>query len=326
MLDHGSFVISLDFEMMWGCHDWSTVEEYGTTNVRQVRSVISRLLELFHKYDIHATFATVGLIFCNNKEEILAYKPYLTPTYINRKRSPYREGYIETINSNDEYLFFAPDIIELLLNTPNIEIASHTFSHYFCWEKGQTKEQFEADLQSAISIAKKKGIVFNSIVLPRNEVSEPYLDICTSKGFVSYRGNAKKFFNNPSNRIKAIYYKVARLVDVYMNLGGNTSHSYLSLRTENSLINVPASRMLRPYMKHLRGLDCLRLRRITNEIQYAAMHHELYHLWWHPHNFGADMDENFHFLEKVLQVYEECKEAYNMHSYTMAEFANKMKH
>lgn len=65
---HGSLVISLDYELMWGVRDLFTPEDYGQSNVKQVGEVISRLLQLFDKYDIHATFATVGLIFCQNKK------------------------------------------------------------------------------------------------------------------------------------------------------------------------------------------------------------------------------------------------------------------
>lgn len=62
---HGSLVISLDYELMWGVRDLFTPEDYGQSNIKQVSEVISRLLQLFYKYDIHATFAVVGFIFCN---------------------------------------------------------------------------------------------------------------------------------------------------------------------------------------------------------------------------------------------------------------------
>ena len=44
---HGSLVISLDYELMWGVRDLFTPEDYGQSNVKQVGEVISRLLQLF---------------------------------------------------------------------------------------------------------------------------------------------------------------------------------------------------------------------------------------------------------------------------------------
>lgn len=53
-------------------------------------------------------------------------------------------------------------------NNGNHEIGSLTFSHYYCHETGQTIEQFEDDLKSAVAIANtidikaaKKGELFN---------------------------------------------------------------------------------------------------------------------------------------------------------------------
>ena len=86
--------------------------------------------------------------------------------------------------------------------------------------------------------------------------------------------------------------------------------------------NVPASRFLRPYNAKLGTFEPLKVRRIKNEILYAARNKELYHLWWHPHNFGSDMEQNLNNLEKILAFYADCHKNYGMQSYTMSEFSN----
>jgi hypothetical protein len=53
----------------------------------------------------------------------------------------------------------------------------------------------------------------------------------------------------------------------------------------------------------------------------AAKKNEIFHIWWHPHNFGVDTDENLAFLSRVLEEYEELRERYGMKSMTMAELA-----
>jgi peptidoglycan/xylan/chitin deacetylase (PgdA/CDA1 family) len=61
-LETGLFVLSLDFELLWGVRDKRMIESYGE-NIRGVRQVIPGLLRLFSQYGIHATFATVGFYF-----------------------------------------------------------------------------------------------------------------------------------------------------------------------------------------------------------------------------------------------------------------------
>lgn len=321
----GTFVISLDFEMMWGCKDWTSPEEYGKTNIAQVPDVINKLLSMFGKYNVHATIAVVGMIMLEDKKDALNNIPQKIPSYINRNLSPYSDHYIERIENRNSYMYFAPRLTEKLLQSPQIEIGTHTYCHYYCWEKGQTKDEFEADLKKTIEIAKRKSITLKSIVFPKNQVSEDYLKVCAKYGIKAYRGNPKKFFAETKSKFLALYNRFARLADTYINWGGNTSVPYSEIRTDKLPINIPASRMLRPYIHVLRFLEPLRLRRIKKEMRYAAKHHELYHLWWHPHNFGANMEQNFSFLEEVLRCYKKCHEDYGMEAMTMSEFYEQLR-
>lgn len=320
MIDKGSFVISLDFEMMWGCKDWTSPEVYGMSNIAQVSIVIDRLLRLFKKYNVRATIATVGMIMLEDKEDALNSIPQKIPSYMNKRYSPYSDHYIEKIEDNFSYMYFAPKLIEKLAQASQIEIGTHTYCHYYCWEKGQTKDEFEEDLKKAIEVANRKNITLKSIVFPKNQVSNDYLNVCAENGIKTYRGNPKKYFAETKNPFFAVYYRIARLLDTYINWGGNTSVAYSAINKDTLPINVPASRMLRPYMHALRFLEPLRLRRIKNEMLHAAKHHELYHLWWHPHNFGANMEQNFLFLEEVLKCYKKCHEDYGMQAMTMSDF------
>ena len=60
-------------------------------------------------------------------------------------------------------------------------------------------------------------------------------------------------------------------------------------------------------------------------MEYAALHGEVYHLWWHPHNFGANMEKNLEKLEYVLKCYKKCHEQYGMESYSMADLSNYLR-
>jgi hypothetical protein len=51
----------------------------------------------------------------------------------------------------------------------------------------------------------------------------------------------------------------------------------------------------------------------------AAITGQSFHLRWHPHNFGADLNENLAFLTEILKHYEALRERHGMTSSTMQE-------
>src|SRR5256885_2930105 len=57
------------------------------------------------------------------------------------------------------------------------------------------------------------------------------------------------------------------------------------------MVDIPASRFLRP-VGNSAVLERLRLQRITSAMETAARRRRLFHLWWHPHNFGVDLQRS----------------------------------
>lgn len=323
-MNNGAFIISLDYELMWGCLEWSTPDSYGKTHVAQVPEVIEKMLSLLEKYEVKATFAIVGMIMLANKREAIDCLPKSLPSYVNQKCSPYTSDYIKMISAQDELLYFSPQTVELLKNNSFVEIGTHTYCHYYCDEQGQTIEQFEADLKKAIEVAHKNDCSIKSIVFPKNQVSEEYLKVCAKNGLICYRGNAKHFFNRPKSRLEVLKNRIARLLDTYLKLSKPSSIPYADIEQVHGMVNVQASRMLRPYSSKLAFGEPLKVKRICDEITYAAQNGELYHLWWHPHNFGNNVDKNMEMFEKILQVYKKCHDQYGMQSYSMLDFANQI--
>jgi len=73
-------------------------------------------------------------------------------------------------------------------------------------------------------------------------------------------------------------------------------------------------------------LERLRLWRITSAMETAARRRRLFHLWWHPHNFGVDLKENLAFLRKILDHFRILQDRYGMRSMTMAAVADEVLH
>jgi peptidoglycan/xylan/chitin deacetylase (PgdA/CDA1 family) len=323
--NHGTLVISLDCELMWGVRDEVNKDSYGQ-HILGDHKVIPRLLELFEKYKIKGTFAYVGFLFCASKPEILQHRPTKLPGYKDQNLSPYGDYILREVGNSfddDPYNFGWPQI-ELISSYPDQEIATHTFSHYYCLEQGQTPEEFEADLAMALTIAKEKGIAIHSIIFPRNQVSDPYLKICRQLGINYYRGTEQSWiYSARSLKKESLVRRFTRLMDAYINLSGQHCYTQETL-VQDGLVNIASSRFLRPYSKRLKPLENLRLKRITDAMTYAAKHRKLYHLWWHPHNFGINQDENFAFLEKILIHYQFLHKKYGFASETMKELGEEL--
>jgi hypothetical protein len=323
-MNSGKFVISLDFELYWGVRDSRSLDQYGE-NIKGVHTVIPKLLELFNRYNIAATFSTVGLLFFENKPALLAGLPAKIPAYTNQALSPYN-GYFEKIGNGveDDPYHYAPHLIKLIQKHPGQEIGSHTFCHYYCLEEGQTTEAFKADGIAAKKIAQQFGITLTSLVFPRNQFNNEYLAACKELGIICYRGNERSWlYKAKPSKDQHLFQRFIRLADAYINISGQNCYPDEYMKAGDP-VNIPASRFLRPYSKKLKFFDAMKLRRIKSGMTYAAKNNLTYHLWWHPHNFGINQDKNFSFLEKILDHYQELRNKYNFENYTMSGLANKL--
>lgn len=314
-------VVSLDFEMMWGVRDKRTIASYGDA-VLGGRAAIPRILALFKQYNIRATWATVGLLFARNRDEMLDYAPALKPSYQQAGLSPYdaiRNGIGQ--NEIDDPWHFARSLVEAIRDSEGQELATHTYSHYYCLEPGQTADQFRADIQAALNIAADAGVKIKSMVFPRNQILPDYRDICVDQGITVFRGNPQTFFyRSRNNEEQTLFVRAGRLLDSVLLLDGN--HGYTMASPDSSALDIPASRMLRTTGQGVpEWLIRLQLLRIKSEMKHAAEQGQMYHLWWHPHNFGRNTDKNLAFLEDLLKFHASLKERHGMESLAMGDFA-----
>lgn len=325
MNDTGKFVVSLDFELMWGVRDLVTKETYGR-HLLGVQQALPKILSAFGRCNIKGTFATVGFLFFENKQELLNNLPGSTPGYTDKTLSPYGEYLEQKLGQNDmdDPYHYGLNLIKLIQQTPGQEIGTHTFSHYYCLEEGQDEINFRDDLKAAVSIAEKKGITLTSIIFPRNQVNENYLKVCEEYGIFAYRNNQLSWiYQARSGKEESLGRRALRLIDAYINISGHHCYTNEYMGKESS-VNIPGSRFLRPYSSRLSWLEKLRMRRIKNSMTYAARNKLMFHLWWHPHNFGINQQLNFSFLEEILQHYLYLNKKFSFTSYTMSGLAEEI--
>jgi len=148
--------------------------------------------------------------------------------------------------------------------------------------------------------------------------------VCRESGLDSYRGNPVSWLYSGRNKNdQSLFRRALRITDAYLNLTGHHCHDKSDVK-EGPLVNVAASRFLRPWSRKLRLLEPLRLRRIKKGMEHAAKTGKLFHLWWHPHNFGANLEQNMQFLESILRYYRELHEKYGFSSITMSGLTDKL--
>ena len=320
MTHAGAFVMSLDFELMWGVRDKRTIADYGP-NVLGVRKAVPRLLDAFARYDIACTWATVGMLFFEDRDALLAGMPERRPAYRNGRFSPYEAFAAEVgpTEKADPY-HYGLSMIRQIKAAPRHEIGTHTFCHYYCLEDGGTTEDFDADLQAAHAAARRVGVELKSIVFPRNQYSNEALAACKRAGLIAYRGNEKHEMYRPvSQRELTPLRRLAKLADSYIDISGANASAP---RVEEGLVDIPASRFLRPWNSSDRFFKAARVHRITSAMRRSAKEKSVFHLWFHPHNFGINQDENFAVLEKILAEFARLRDAFGWPSLTMAEVAD----
>ncbi|NBD24212.1 polysaccharide deacetylase family protein [Paenibacillus glycinis] len=315
----GVFVISLDFELFWGVRDIYKLAHYKR-KLSLERKIVPQMLELFSKNGIHASWATVGLLFFYTKDEMLESLPSSLPDYSDSNLSPYRQ--IKDVvgqNEQDDPYHFAPSLIRLIQETNDQRVSTHTFSHYYCKEDGQRQEEFSEDLRAAVSIADKRGIPIESIVFPRNQINPAYLQEIHRHGIMAYRGNQPHWlYRNGYSTNDPLYLRAFRLLDTYFNFSGH--HVYaLDMQDKSLPVNVPASHFFRPYSRKLRWIERFRLRRILKSMTEAAKTNTMYHLWWHPYNLADDPVPNMSALMKIINHYRDLNRKYGMVSMNMEE-------
>jgi peptidoglycan/xylan/chitin deacetylase (PgdA/CDA1 family) len=312
----GALIVSLDFELWWGVRDLKSLGRKEQRTMLIARSMVPLILETFKEFSVHATWATVGMLFASSREELHRFGPIKEPGYTNPRLNPYRE---ETGKSEkDDPFHFAQSLIEAIAQTSGQELASHSFSHYYSMEDGQTSSEFEEDLSCAVNIAARYGHELRSYVFPRNQVNPAYLPVLSRYGFTAYRDTESTRIKRPASLRKQqrLHRRAARLLDSYLDLFGDQANEWPNQAHPAGL---PASRYLRPSRSRFVPFRCLLFDRIAGQMMAAAQQGRVFHLWLHPEELAADPVNNLGMLRSVLAAYQELNEEYGMLSLSMSE-------
>lgn len=176
------FIISLDTESIWGYHAYPLHKDIDMLirDNTDGRDSINKLLKIFNKYNISATWAVVGHLFLERCEK----KDGIPHKDMPRFRDDWY-SFDPCTNIEEDPLYYGKDIIEVILsNRVEHEIGCHSFSHVQFSKC--CREVADAEIRKSMKIAKQFGITLKSFVFPENMIG--HTDVLKKYGFKIYRG------------------------------------------------------------------------------------------------------------------------------------------
>lgn len=261
----GVFTVSIDYEFAWGYVDQNLSSERLAT-IRKEVDIVERLIALFEKYKIPATWAIVGHLL--NKPEDMS-------------------------QSNDCAWFDVHGLVSRISNAPTgHEIASHSYAHILYGDARTTHEQVCHDIKMAQKIHQAHGLSFDSFIFPRN--SEGYYGELYNQGIKIYRGTTSRWYMGFPKTFRRFF----RLLDYYLPAVPVVEPRW----TSNGLLCIPDSLLFlsREGVRRF-VLPFFMKRKIRKGLYKAVAQKKILHIWFHPSNFSYDTEVQFCVWEEILK-------------------------
>jgi len=311
-MDKACFCLTLDTELYWGVFDKIPLERFQQI-CPDFRRVFSRLLEVFARRSIKATWAFVGHLFLREYWGEGGKKhPQLIRPRTKRGKdrlSPLPFGSVES-----QPYWYGADLVELIRSfAPKHEIGLHTFTHTI-WSRKLREEVAKSELEHGLKYAQKLGLELKSFVFPRNQ--ERFHHLLRDYGFIAYRGGEDWLDSHQ------LLGKPYRLAKQWLKLTPRVSFPAEKIE---GLWNIPASMFLPPISSIYQGLSLqARVIRAKKGIEKAVEKKAVFHLWFHPHNACEQTELFLLVLDNILKLVEREIQAGRMINLTMSELAEKL--
>ncbi|MHC1688641.1 MAG: hypothetical protein AB9879_13150 [Methanothrix sp.] len=271
------FTISIDFELAWGfiLHQDNYILNVLKSDPDCGWSAVISLLKLLEKYNIKATWGTVGHLLLDDDE--------LLP----RDLPQFRENWIDWSFYNNlasNHLYYARDLCKkVLASSINHEIGLHSFMH-IPFDRCSPIVA-EAEIRLGLDIMKRYSIIPKSFIFPENLISQ--VGLLKDHGFSIYRGDNNYVFDNIYDSLRG------RIVNNFDKLIG-----YPVLPQQRGGIwEIKPSTFAAikiPYLNKPMSL----LYRGKIGVNRAIESKKIYHIWLHPWNLLL-----YDWLEEDLDIF-----------------------
>ncbi|MCK5344097.1 MAG: polysaccharide deacetylase family protein, partial [Candidatus Heimdallarchaeota archaeon] len=203
--------ISVDFELSWAFRYGKPIPELDRGI--KTRENFHNFLNLFERYSVPLTWATVGHLFLESC--IRDIKTGLAHPEMPRPKSFYENSYWKwkegdwyhhdpcTDYKNDPN-WYAPDLIDQILESRvEHEIGIHTFSHIDFSLENCDPNLAEAEIKKCIELMKERGLDPKSMVFPGN--FQNYPEILRDAGIIAFRGVSRIDLSYPSEKCVGLW-------------------------------------------------------------------------------------------------------------------------
>jgi peptidoglycan/xylan/chitin deacetylase (PgdA/CDA1 family) len=300
----GTFIISLDCEGKWGMADHLEPYHQRLLTDRALAEVYDRLVALFGRYEMPATFAFV-MAFLLDAEERLQF-----PALLDREEAGsdtwLRHYWADTEASGSEG-WFQPHALAAVKADDRHEVACHSFCHRPMDDASLSAEQARAELATAARVAELKHVDLKTFIFPRNAVGN--LPSLAEAGYIGYREKLVR----PGGRLG----RVTRLAEEF-NIWPAVQ---MPRDAHQGLVPIPCGYFFNWRFGARRHVPpAFTLARWKSLLDRSARTGGVAHLWLHPHNLITAPD-TADTLEAVLAYASHLRDAGRIEVITQEAFS-----
>jgi peptidoglycan/xylan/chitin deacetylase (PgdA/CDA1 family) len=306
-LNKGCLIISLDTEIGLGHLADNEIKKFDVQFLK-AKDVTKRLIGLFNKYKISATWAIVGKLI--EKEKIIDIEHFYPLDNIT-------EEYIMT--NNDIYRY--ESLVKLLSESETYqEIASHSYSH-ITFKEGNRKHHANKnlandDFNAVIKCFHEYNLRPKSFVYPQNRPG--FEELLPDFGFNIYRGKEVKWYHGLPKTILKIAKGLDNLTPIPPCVSLPTFKSPNLIETNGHLhfAKLPSGyRRLMPWW-------VLKLK-LYFGLKKAIYLKKTFHLWTHPYDLVFQEQKHFKVLEWFFKKVNKYQSSEKLIILTMGDLTNK---
>ena len=305
-LPRAALLISIDTEMSWGLvHRPSMPYRYDDE-----RPHLQRLLDLFDRHQVPATWAVVGHLFLERCAPVDGVKH---PEIVRPDYDWFDGDWFDADPCTDVHTdpaWYGPDVVDAIRERRTThEIASHGFSHLIAGDPGCSRATFRSEVDAAQAVAADAGVALRSFIHPRNRIG--HVDVLADAGFTSYRGPRPAASGERPSAGQ-------RLVDKVRG----SQRTVVRPLLEDRIVNFPATilydvdaraRTWRPWVHQ-----------VERRMAQAVRERSLFHLWFHPHNLRDHPEAAFTGLDHLCRTAARWRDRGLLDTVTMGELSGRL--
>jgi len=289
----GIIVFSADFEMAWAFRFSKSLSQSAVEKGLTERKNIPVLLDLFERYNMPITWATVGHLFlseCKEGSDGLPHSEMPRPGFFENRNWSFDSGDYYQHDPGSDYktdpAWYASDLIDKIISSEiNHEIGCHTFSHMDFTYQNCPEPLADAELDICLKLAAKKGITLKSMVFPGGTFGN--FESLKEKGIECYRKPMKYHIDLP-------YIDSLGLVAIPSSLGLDKDHYGWSKE--------------------------FHLKMIRNYLEKAAKYKLVCHFWFHP---SMDLWYLDNVMPEVIKMVAKYRDSSKIEVITMGQLTDK---